>query len=588
MIFGLRADKARPVSAERLGLGAVFGHLRDAVIVADDTGTIRLWNPAATAMFGYAAEEAVGQNVEMLVPRELRVQHRAGLAHWRQTGGGRYIDSDRPLELPALTRDGSRLHVELTLSPLADGDARYVLAIARDVTARKALEAELVQRSLRDELTDLPNRTLFLDTVRRALLHARWRKHALAVLVVDLARFSELRVSVGEEAADQLLAEVGQRLAHAMRAEDLVARLEADVFGVVLHSLDAPAAAVEIADRLLALVQSPFRIGRRRIVLGACIGIAVSDTPRQTPEELLRDAELAVLEAKRDGTGGWRQYDPSIMVPLAAESLDVISDLRLATERGEFVVHYQPMLRLADGSLYGFEALVRWRHPQRGMLHAGEFISIAERHGLIGQIDAWVLREACRQGAVWQEAAPAEPPLTMAVNVSASELVRPGLADHLHTALKEHPLAPGSLMLEITETTALLDPQRTGAVLDAFRASGVRLAVDDFGAGSHAMSHLRHLPLDALKLDSGFVAALDDARTACIVEALIRLAHQLDMDVIAEGVETVEQARALRELGCDLAQGHFFSPALDAEGVGALAMPSDSPAVPSVAIGFDG
>lgn len=574
-----RAEDARGVSAEALGISGLFDHLRDGVVVADDSGRIVLWNPAATSIFGYTADEAIGQNVEMLIPPEMRSQHRSGIGRWRETGAGRYIDSRRPLELPARARDGSTVQVELTLSPIRSGDTqRYVMAVVRDATARKALEAELIHRSLRDERTDLPNRTLFLDTVRRGLLHAKWRKHGLAVLVVDLTRFAELRASLGEESADSLLAQVGERLAHSMRAEDLVAHLEADVFGVVLQSLDSEAVAGETADRLLALLQTPFHVGRRRIVLSASIGVAVSDTPRQPPEELLRDAELAVLEAKRDGPGGWHRYHRSIAVPVTAESLDLVSDLRLAIERGEFVVHYQPILRLVDGSLYGFEALVRWQHPSHGLLHAPEFVGAAERHGLIDQIDAWVLREACRHGTAWQAAHPAEPPLTIAVNLSPNELRQASLADQLRRVLAEHHLATNSLLLEITETTALLDPPRTADVLNAIRAMGVRLAVDDFGAGSHALSHLRHLPLDALKLDRSFVGALAEPRTATIVAAVIGLAHELGMDVIAEGVETTDQAQRLRDLGCDLAQGFLFSPALPAVEVEELLVGSDVPA----------
>jgi PAS domain S-box-containing protein/diguanylate cyclase (GGDEF)-like protein len=565
MFGGDRAQAADTVSAKTLGIGGLFDHLRDAVVVADDAGRIVLWNPAASSIFGYSAEEAVGQNVEMLVPPELRPQHRDGLAQWRLTGKGRYVDSGRPFELPARGRDGSALQVELTLSPLDPGTGRrYVLAMARDVTARKALEAELVQRSLRDELTDLPNRTLFLDTVRRGLVHATWRKHGLAVLVVDLARFAELRASLGEEAADNLLAQVGQRLAQAMRAEDMVARLEADLFGVLLQSLEAEAAADAAADRLLALLQTPFRVGRRRIVLSACIGIALSGTSRQPPEELLRDAELALLEAKRDGAASWHRYDRSITAPVTLDSLGLDGDLRLAIERDEFVVHYQPILRLADASLFGFEALARWRHPSRGLLDADEFIVPAERLGLIGQIDAWVLREACGQAAAWQEARPGEPPLTMAVNISAGELHGDDVADRVRIALAEHGLSPGSLMLEITETTALFDPVRAARVLDDIRGTGVRVAIDDFGAGSHALSHLRYLRLDALKLDRGFVAAINDGRTAAIVAAVITLAHELGMDVVGEGVETTEQAHRLRQLECDLAQGHLLSRAVPA------------------------
>ncbi len=560
-----RGRDADTVSAETLGIGGLFDHLRDGVVVADDAGRIVLWNPAAASMFGYSADEAIGQNVEILVPPALRNQHRNGLDLWRQTGGGRYVSSGRPFELPAVGRDGSALQIELTLSPLDPGAGRrYVLALARDVTARKALEAELVQRSLRDELTDLPNRTLFLDTVRRGLVHATWRKHSLAVLVLDLARFAELRASIGDEPADNLLGQVGQRLAQAMRAEDLVARLEADVFGVVLQSLDSEALAGETADRLLALVQTPFRVGRRRIVLSACVGIALSASPRQPAEDLLRDAELALLEAKRDGQSGWHRYERSIRAPITIESLDLVGDLRLAIERDEFVAHYQPILRLADASLFGFEALVRWQHPRRGLLRPDAFIGAAERLGLIGQIDAWVLREACRQVAMWEETRGGEPPLTLAVNVAASELGGDVVGDRVRSTLAEHRLAPDRLMLEITETTALLDPIRTARVLDTIRATGVRLAIDDFGAGSHALSHLRYLPLDALKLDRGFVAALDDKRTAAIVAAVIALAHELNMDIVAEGVQTTEQAHQLQHLDCDLAQGYFFSRAVPA------------------------
>lgn len=585
-MFGHGRD-AEEVSADALGIGGLFNQLRDAMVVADDAGRIVLWNPAASSLFGYSADEAIGQNVEMLVPDELRGQCEAGVARWRETGTGRYIDSGRPLELPARGRDGSTVHVELTISPLDQGDGRrFVLAVARDANARKALEAELVQRSQRDEVTDLPNRALFLDTVRRGLLHARWRKHGLAILVADLARFAELRASLGEVAADDLLAQVGERLAQATRAEDLVARLEADVFGVVLHGLDSADLAGETADRLLVLLQTPFRVGGRRIVLSACIGVAVSETPGQAAEELLRDAELALLEAKREGSPGWHRYERSIAVPIPPESLDVVSDLRLAIERDEFVVHYQPILRLVDGSLFGFEALVRWQHPRRGLLHPGDFIALAEQHGLIGEMDAWVLREACRQAAAWQADHPIEPPLTIAINVSASEFRQAGLPDQVRSALGQDRSAANNVLLEITETTAVFDPEHTASVLDDIRGMGVRLAIDDFGAGSHALSYLRHLSLDALKLDRSFVTAIADERTATIVGAVIRLAHELGMDVVAEGVESADQAQALRQLGCDLAQGHHFAPAMTADEAGALLVATGFAA--SLVIGEDG
>jgi diguanylate cyclase (GGDEF)-like protein len=434
---------------------------------------------------------------------------------------------------------------------------------------------QLARQAFRDSLTSMPNRALFMDRLSHALTRTERRGEQLAVLFLDLDRFKVVNDSLGHSVGDQLLVGVSQRLAACLRPEDTIARLGGDEFAILLEDVKDDRAPTSVADRLTAELQQPFKVEGREVIITVSIGIAMSTAKRMTPEDILRDADLAMYHAKGKGKARYEVFDKSMNAP-AQERMDLELDLRNAVTRGEFILHYQPVVDLPSGRITEVEALVRWKHPRRGLLFPADFVGLSEETGLIVPLGRWVLHEACRQTRQWQLASPGTP-LAISVNISARQLQQPGLVEEIAAVLRDTRLNPSTLRLEITETVVMHDAPATLAKLEALKALGVQLAIDDFGTGYSSLGYLKRFPVDTLKIDRSFVKGIGgNVEDSAIVRAVITVAKSLNLSVTAEGIETAEQLEQLRTLGCDHGQGYFFAKPLTSDRVPALLL-STSP-----------
>jgi diguanylate cyclase (GGDEF)-like protein/PAS domain S-box-containing protein len=430
--------------------------------------------------------------------------------------------------------------------------------VLADALERQAIDDDIRHRALHDRLTDLPNRVLFMDRLEQGLARLRRRRSLAAVLFLDFDHFKVINDSLGHHVGDELLTAVAPRLRHALRASDTVAHLGGDEFAILLEDIEGEEDAVEMAQRVAALFAQPFVIAGGEHFVSASVGIALA-RGGESAMELVRDADAAMYRAKERGRARYEVFDAATRGRVLAR-LRVENDLRRALDREEFSLHYQPLVSLADRGVVGVEALIRWHHPERGLVSPAEFVPVAEQNGLIEPIGRWVLERACGQAAMWHAARPDARPLEIAVNLSAVQLASPGLVDTVTDVLAASGLPADLLCLEITETAMLRDPEVTGEVLRALGALGVRMALDDFGTGYSSLSYLPHLPLDTLKIDRSFVDGLgSEAHDTAIVEAIIAMARALSLGVVAEGVETERQAQELARLGCERAQGYYFA-----------------------------
>jgi diguanylate cyclase (GGDEF)-like protein len=440
---------------------------------------------------------------------------------------------------------------------------------------------QLTKQAFRDSLTGLPNRALFMDRLTHGLTRARRRHEHLAVLFLDLDRFKVVNDTLGHAVGDQVLLEVSNRLSAALRPGDTVARLGGDEFGLLLENVADAETAEAVALRIEAELSKSLQFEWREIFITASIGIALSSARLGMPEEILRDADLAMYHAKAKGKGKARHeiFDSSMSAP-ALDRMDLEMDLRSAMSRHEFRLHYQPILRLDTGRITEVEALIRWQHANRGLLQPDSFIGLTEETGLIVPIGQWVLIEACRQARVWQLEFPSTPPLVMSVNLSAKQFQNPSLVQEVTQALTESGLDAASLKLEITESVVMQDAPATLAKLKELKDLGIRLAIDDFGTGYSSLGYLKNFPVDTLKIDRSFVKGLSkDGNDSAIVRAVVTVAKSLNMDVTAEGVETEQQRLELKALGCDRGQGFLFARPADAEHVTPLLAISKSGAL---------
>lgn len=440
-----------------------------------------------------------------------------------------------------------------------------------DVTEKKRIAELLVHDALHDGLTRLPNRTLFIDRLQNCL--ARTKRHdnyMFAVLFLDLDRFKVINDGLGHLMGDRLLAEVANLLTSCVRPEDTVARLGGDEFTILLDGIDDVSSATRVAQRIQASLTVPFTLNGQEVYTTASIGIALSSSGYTHAEELVRDADNAMYRAKALGKARHQVFDSS-MHDQAVDLLQLESDLRRAVERQEFVVHYQAIREISSGMTQGYEALVRWQHPQRGMIYPGDFIPAAEETGLILPLGWFVLREACRQTAEWQKQSPHARDLMISVNLSSNQFSQPDLPAQVRRILAETGLAAKHLKLEITETVVIENPESAGEMLRQLRALGVKVCLDDFGTGYSSLSYLLRFPIDTLKIDRSFVNGIGTgAENASIVKTIVALAHNMGMDVTAEGVETQAQLDHLKSLDCEHAQGYLFSKPVDPEKAFAL------------------
>jgi diguanylate cyclase (GGDEF)-like protein/PAS domain S-box-containing protein len=528
----------------------------------DDPDTSLYTSPQIEEMLGYTPQE---WHNEKLWPKRLHPDDRERVlaADERfEAGGGEPFSEEYRL----LAKDGSVVWVreEAVLVRDEAGEPLYWQGVFYNLTERKALEERLQYQAFHDYLTDLPNRRLFMDRLGQALRRNIRRHKRVAVLFMDLDNFKVVNDSLGHDVGDLLLTVVAQRLRRCLRPEDTLARFGGDEFAVLIEPLDDTAQAVQVAERIAEELRSPFIMEGRDLYVIASIGISLGDARTHDPDDLLREADTAMYRVK-DGGGVFRVFDPA-MYERAFTQLEVENDLRRAIEQEEFVVHYQPMVDLQTGELWGMEALVRWDHPERGLLEPSEFVPVAEESGLVIPMGEQVLKEACLRAKEWQEEDPRVPRLMMSVNLSASQLSRMDLAETVERVLGETGLEGSRLTLDVTETVYVKVLAGNTAILDRLTDLGVRFSIDDFGTGYSSLSYLKRLPADAIKIDKSFVDGLGkDVEDTAVIRMIIELAHTLDLEVIAEGVETEEQVDLLKEMGCDLAQGYHFSKPLPPE-----------------------
>jgi diguanylate cyclase (GGDEF)-like protein len=452
--------------------------------------------------------------------------------------------------------------------------------LTKEVAERKQIEEQLLHNAFHDGLTGLANRALFMDHLQLALGRARRHEtYQFAVLFLDLDRFKVINDSLGHMAGDRLLVEIARRLERVMRPGDTVSRFGGDEFAVLLDDLGEADEAASVAGRLQRELAAPCDIDGQEAFTTVSIGIALSLTGYQRPEELLRDADTAMYRAKQLGKARHEVFD-QVMHARAMDLLSLERDLRRALERGELFLQYQPIVSLGGGELRGFEALVRWQHPERGLIPPAKFIPIAEETGLIIPIGKWVLAEACRQMSLWQRLTPAGRPLPINVNLSCKQFMQPDLLEQVREVLRETGLDARSLKLEITESVVMDNIETATRTLEQLRALGVELGIDDFGTGYSSLSYLQRFPVGTLKIDRSFISRITESDgTAEIVRTIMKLAQTLGMEVVAEGVETERQRAQLKALECEFGQGYYFSRPMDSDAAEAFILSSCSTAL---------
>jgi diguanylate cyclase (GGDEF)-like protein/PAS domain S-box-containing protein len=539
----------------------------------DLDGNATFVNPAAARITGWEAEDLVG-----------RPHH--DVLHHTKPDGSPYPREECPIHAAledGTTRgrhdevfwrkDGTSFPVEYMSSPiLQDGEVVGAVVTFKNITKRKALEQQLQHQAFHDLLTGLPNRALFMDRLEHASTRANRRDSRVAVLFVDLDNFKVVNDSLGHKAGDQLLKAVAERVKSCLRPEDTPARLGGDEFTTLVEDVASVGEGVQIAERITDILQPPFVLEEQEVFITASIGISLNNSTQERAEDLLRHADLAMYWAKHKGKARYELFEPSMGTD-ALERLRLENELRRALERREFKVYYQPILTLDGNRIAGAEALVRWEHPQRGLLLPEVFLHVAEAMGLLVQIGEGVLREACHQMRTWQQRYPGLPPMTVSVNLSPWQLFRPELVAEI---LAETELDPGSLQLEITEGMLPSNGVHSASnTLRRLKDLGIQLAVDDFGMGYSSLSYLKRFPVDFLKIDRSFIAGLGQdidgaSKDRQIVSAMIDLTHALGLKAVAEGVETAEQLAQLRNMECDLAQGYYYSKPLPGEALAVI------------------
>jgi diguanylate cyclase (GGDEF)-like protein len=441
----------------------------------------------------------------------------------------------------------------------------------REILERKVLQAQLLEMAHHDALTGLPNRAFFLDRTKQALDAVKTDQTAqFAVLFLDCDRFKVVNDSLGHFMGDQLLLAIARRLRALLPTTIMLARLGGDEFTMLLPRFTDQASVVQLVKQILNAFTQPFQLEQHEVFITASIGIAIGSAEYSLPEHLLRDADMAMYRAKASGSGPYQVFDPTLH-QTAIQRLQLEIDLRKAIHQQELVVHYQPIVTIDTGSLVGFEALVRWQHPQKGLVSPAVFIPIAEETGLITQIGHWVLKRSCQQLQQWQAEKRLSAPLTMSVNLSARQFTQPDLVEQIDQILAETQLDPRYLKLEITESAIMGNAQAAAIVLQELRKRHIQLSIDDFGTGYSSLSYLHSFPVDTLKIDRSFIQQMgEDADSLGLVPLIINIAQKMGMTVVAEGIETQLQLDHLKALHCDFGQGFFFFKPLEADKISAL------------------
>ncbi|MEJ7786962.1 MAG: EAL domain-containing protein [Solirubrobacteraceae bacterium] len=570
---------AQDAEQEREFLGAVLESLETGIVACDASGALSLSNSATREMHGVEQELAGAEDwagrFDLYLPDGVTPMPPEGVPLKRALRGERV----RGVEMVIAPPGGPARTVVCNGQAIVGKNDRPLGAVVamHDITDRRSVEEQLAHRALHDALTGLPNRTLLNDRIERALAVARITDIGIVVVFADLDHFKVVNDTFGRAVGDEMLTMVAARLGDAIRASDAighpvastVARVGDDEFVVLCEGTSDEVGAAKIAGVIVEAIRAPLRIGEEAFTVTASLGIAIGDKTA-TSESLLRDADAAASRAKERGRDRLELFDKQLNARAAAR-LRAEQELRRAVEHGELRLHYQPIVAIDDGAIVAVEALVRWEHPERGLLAPSEFIPLAEQSGLVAPLGAWVLKEACRQLATWTSRYGPERELRVSVNVSARQLARPEIVAEIQAALHAAGAAPPLLALEITETALLEDSHAPAAALQALQDLGCPVLLDDFGTGYSSLSYLADLPIETLKLDRSFVTPLNPSGYGnTIASAVVELAHALGMTVVAEGVETAAQRAVLQRLGCDFAQGYLFARPLSAAELTAL------------------
>ncbi len=539
---------------------ALVGNVSDVLIILSRTGSIRYVSPPVEGIWGRTATSLQGADAWDVIHPEDRVRAR-NLFDQSVTNPGVNLTMEVRVEYG----DGSWHPCEAIAHNLLDDPSiQGVVLTYHDITERQRFEQKLTELAFHDVLSKLPNRALFMTRLEQALTQTQRPNHHVAVLFLDLDNFKVINDSLGHQAGDALLLAVAERLQACVRPTDTVARLGGDEFTILLEDTDDLTRATAAAERIQGELRKPFVIEGRDIFTGASIGIAFSSGTDECADGLLRNADLAMYQAKGSGKGHYAVFDHSLTARAPAR-LERENDVRRGLEGGEFELVYQPVIDVATGRTVEVEALIRWQHPTRGLVLPGEFIPLAEETGLILPMGRWVLQEACRQAFSWHQYAPHDTPLIMAVNLSARQFGDPQLIMMIEETLRTTGLDAGCLKLEITESMMMQDSDQASATLGAIKALGVKLAIDDFGTGYCSLTYLQRFPVDTLKIDRSFITGLGhNPKDTAIVEAIIAFAKALKLTVTAEGIETVDQLTQMRILQCEQGQGYYFSKPLPA------------------------
>ena len=551
----IQADRARRKTEARFGW--LVRNSSDFIMAVDAEGTIDYVSPSVERLLRSPADRLLGTPLtDLSHPDDVGELH--ALIDRAMRSPGRRVSGEWRIR----QTDGTWLPVEtVACSGTSDFDTTGVVLNTRDLQERKTLEQKLTFQAFHDPLTRLANRSLFRERVE----HALDRRNTIdtAVLFIDLDNFKTINDSLGHAAGDHVLVETAHRVRSTLRSEDTASRLGGDEFAVLLEDADVTAAA-RVAERIRGVLGTPFWVLGQEVYISASIGIAVR-RDGDSANELLRNADVAMYTAKSKGKARFEIFEPA-MHDVVVARLGLEAELRRAIDRQEFVVHYQPIVKLETGEVVGAEALVRWQHPTRGLVPPMEFIPLAEETGLIVPLGAWILRQACHQLAEWQRLRGGGEPFVMNVNLSSRQLVRDVIADEVAAAVDELGIRASWLVLEVTETVLMADPLAAAVALGHIRDLGVRVALDDFGSGYSSLSHLRRFPIDIVKIDKSFVddVARDGVESA-IARGIIELGRAMRIQTVAEGIEADEQAETLRTLGCELGQGFFFARPLGAE-----------------------
>jgi diguanylate cyclase (GGDEF)-like protein/PAS domain S-box-containing protein len=528
-----------------------------ALFTINASGRIEFVNRAALRLFGYEREEMIGQMIDIIIPDRLRGAHHAGLARVLAGGSTRLIG--KTVEVVARKRDETEVPIEISLSIWNDERGVGMGAIIRDISERRERDARLLRMANQDTLTGLSNRNSFESLLRDVLAQSQ----GATVALIDLDGFKDVNDSLGHAVGDALLQAVAVRLPSVLPADVTVARFGGDEFAILFPSVTQAQEALAYVDAVRSAFETPFEVGGHVFQMAVSIGFALAPDHGRDAEELLASADFALYRAKQAGGSTMLMFGPEMRSDSLARRATQDELLR-ALQNGELVLHYQPQVFLETGRIFGMEALIRWQHPDRGLLLPGAFLEALESSSLALPVGWWVLSEACRQAAEWQEKG--LPPIKVSVNLFAAQYRAGTLVQHVTDALAEYGLPPSALGLEVTETIALLNEDRAYAAMRTLRDLGVGIAFDDFGTGYASLSSLQRFPLTTLKIDRGFISdLLSNPHDAAITRAMLMLGNELGLSTIAEGIETEEQEIALRLLGCKAGQGYRYGKALPAD-----------------------